>query len=598
MVKKRDTSLYIKLFRYSIEVCLIPLLCISIVIFVLFAKLLVKTYINNERVITDSVGSKIEALLTDVNTGISLFFQYKTDDGQYLYQTIKTSDLPENTVKKDTEQLLSSILYASSSINDVFYIPINEAYHTATRINENPVTTRNMHSFYMSTRRLPSQKLNIIPYHQTDYFRTDVTGVITFEQNIMDTGTVTGAASTIIGRLYIDISESTLAEICEDTDNGSCIYLYDPDNERLIYSNQNLSNDDVLSPEVLNTASLSSKSKSSLFRSNGKYYLVYPVSSDFLLVNRLNPSFFRDSIRMPFIVVLIFMAAACCILFVLYYAYSRTIQKPVSHLQKMMEEIQTGNMSYRITEIPSDEFAEVITGLNNMADNLEQYINKVYVANIEQQRSEFAMLKMQIKPHYLYNTLEVIHMTAVIHNDNDTAEMISALSRQMRYLISSGKDEATLAAELDNIKNYFTIVHYRYRNRIGYTCNIPNKFQGLIIPKLILQPVVENSVKHGFRNNDRAGTVEISASELPNNILQLQVIDNGAGMTEQRLDEVQKLLNKEETADDKQHSEVGLANVNRRIKLFFGDNYGLKIDSIESFGTVVKIILPANGKTR
>lgn len=240
-----------------------------------------------------------------------------------------------------------------------------------------------------------------------------------------------------------------------------------------------------------------------------------------------------------------------------------------------------------------DEIGVLAGGLNEMAKELEAYIKKVYVAEIRQRDAELTALKSQIKPHYLYNTLEVIRMTALEHEDKETARMVESLSKQLKYLIGVSGDMVPLKREIENIREYFYIMRIRYENRIQLEVSVDEDVMEASIIKLSLQPIVENAVKHGLRPKKGNGTVRIEAHRQEGH-LEVTVMDDGAGMGEETLKNLNDSLGQEEmgvlTTDGWEH--VGIKNAYDRIRKNFGPEYGLEIMSTEGTGTIVVYTLP------
>lgn len=273
--------------------------------------------------------------------------------------------------------------------------------------------------------------------------------------------------------------------------------------------------------------------------------------------------------------------------------YGKKTNQPIKNLKEAMERIQKGDLDTRVSVVSNDEIGFLAKGLNKMTQELQGHIQKVYIAEIRQREAEIEALKTQIEPHYLYNTLDVIRMTAITKDDMETAEMIDGLSGQLKYLIGGVRDMVTLQGELDSVRNYFKIIKIRYENRFTLEVDVPEELLDFEVPQLILQPVVENAVKYGLRPKDGEGVVAIQGAK-EEECLIITVMDNGVGMSEERMDYVQQLLNSPETVKHakSKRASIGLKNVYDRIKLIFGDQYHMEISSYEGIGTIVKYRLP------
>ncbi|MGI6072446.1 MAG: sensor histidine kinase [Lachnospiraceae bacterium] len=242
------------------------------------------------------------------------------------------------------------------------------------------------------------------------------------------------------------------------------------------------------------------------------------------------------------------------------------------------------------------------------SENIEQMfneyltaVNKEYAGELLVRQAQFATLQSQIHPHFLYNTLESIRGHALMEGVPEIADMAEALSRFFRYNISQIGDFVTIDQELDNARDYFKIQKYRFGEKLNYeiifdkTDSLDNYF----MPKLTLQPIIENSIVHGFEGKLEPGLVSIRVV-MSKKTVRIIVKDNGMGMDEEILVKLKEHINKEDSPnlivtranEDKKHKSMALKNVNQRIKMFFGQGHGLYITSLPQIGTVVEIIIP------
>jgi two-component system sensor histidine kinase YesM len=212
----------------------------------------------------------------------------------------------------------------------------------------------------------------------------------------------------------------------------------------------------------------------------------------------------------------------------------------------------------------------------------------------QKRKSELKALQMQINPHFLYNTLDSVIWMAQGGKQDEVIAMSSALARLFRLSISKGREIIDVASELEHVRNYLTIQKIRYKDRLDYRIEVDQELMSLKIVKIILQPLVENAIYHGIKNKSSAGTVLISGSLCPGGMT-LSVHDDGIGMDRETLAGIREGLINPRANSAKSHrgSGVGLHNVDERIKLYFGREYGLEFDSSEEKGTTVTIRLPA-----
>lgn len=217
---------------------------------------------------------------------------------------------------------------------------------------------------------------------------------------------------------------------------------------------------------------------------------------------------------------------------------------------------------------------------------------------VDRKTAEISSLQSQINPHFLYNTLEVIRSEAIMNSDPEAAEMAEALANYFRYNISRKQDMVTVGEELDNVANYINIQKRRFGERVSYIEKFDsdeNEIRMAVIPKLTLQPLVENAIFHGIEKKAGNGTVTMYIVTTPQRLI-VRVIDDGPGMDAKTLEEVENKIKGIPASDNKEnnskHGGVALANINQRIKMIFGQEYGLSISASYGVGTEAEIVMP------
>ena len=230
-----------------------------------------------------------------------------------------------------------------------------------------------------------------------------------------------------------------------------------------------------------------------------------------------------------------------------------------------------------------------------MIGKLSDLIETVKIEQANLREAELKLLQAQINPHFLYNTLDTIIWLAEADKGADVVNMVGALSNYFRTSLSKGNDRISLKEEELHVQSYLQIQQSRYKDILEYEIDIPVELGDCLVPKITLQPLVENALYHGIKNKRGKGKITITGYQDGKNI-RLFVKDNGLGMSEERLKQVLKALNKQ---DDKglEKNFYGLYNVNERIRLYYGKEYGLRMKSIYQAGTEVEVILPVEYKT-
>lgn len=270
---------------------------------------------------------------------------------------------------------------------------------------------------------------------------------------------------------------------------------------------------------------------------------------------------------------------------------SGNLSAPIRSLLKQMKRVQKGDLNAHVQEVGHGELGEVCEGFNSMVSELQTHVKRSYLSKIHQQEAELNELKTQIHPHFLYNTLEVIRMTALENEDKPAADMIQALARQLKYVIGEVHDEVQLHKEVELTRNYISLIVLRYGN-IQMDVQIPAELLDCRVLKLCLQPVVENAVQHGLRPQN-GGRIQLSAQRQENDLI-IQVMDDGVGMMPEQLDSVKNLLDSESIGQKTEEGwrSIGLKNVHDRLRLTYGEAYGLTIHSQENVGSVVMVRMP------
>jgi len=264
-------------------------------------------------------------------------------------------------------------------------------------------------------------------------------------------------------------------------------------------------------------------------------------------------------------------------------------------LASRYEDTKSEGLSYLIYETEQGEFDNYLRWMKSI---LEESTDNDVSKKLFQIRAQISTLQSQINPHFLYNALEVMRSYAIVSNVKQVAEMAEALSTMFRYSISKPGDICTVAEELENTSNYFIIQHYRYNDRFSIEYLFDENDQQLmecIIPRLSIQPIVENAMFHGLEKKMGPGTIVLRIYATQNRLV-IRISDDGVGIADQRLSEINKNLelglayNMPESHKGKAH--IALININQRIKLYFGEDYGLRVSSSLGVGTITEITLP------
>lgn len=269
------------------------------------------------------------------------------------------------------------------------------------------------------------------------------------------------------------------------------------------------------------------------------------------------------------------------------YLSLRGYSKRIDEMLNKMKEVQEGNLDARIkTSSGVDDLNIISITFNETLDELNEYINKVYFSRLKQKEAELANLQAQINPHFLYNTLEAIRMKSLAEGGKTSAKMIVQLAQLFRYSLKSG-ELVTVDNELNHAKQYMELYKIRFQNHLTSNYMVDEKLLNFYIPPFILQPLIENFLIHGFKRDSEKNEISIRVQEKNHKIL-IEIEDNGLGIDPERLEELKQRLQLMEGPSDS----IGLENVHQRIRLKYGEPYGINLESTPSISTIVTVVLP------
>lgn len=268
---------------------------------------------------------------------------------------------------------------------------------------------------------------------------------------------------------------------------------------------------------------------------------------------------------------------------------TNTITKPLRKLQSLMKKVEEGNLDMQFDVKSGDEIGQLGKGFNSMTFSINKLIQMVEKEQQMKKEAELKAFQAQIKPHFLYNTLDTINWMAQEYEADDISEIVCSLTTLFRLSLSKGRNIISLRDEIEQVESYLKIQMVRYKDKFTYEIKCEDELYDYQVVKLILQPLVENSIYHGIRGNTRFGYILIEGSKEKDGVY-LRVIDNGMGMSRKLMDQINYGLVHREYNNG--NMGIGINNINERIKLNYGSDYGLSIKESSDEGTVFEIRLP------
>ena len=589
--RKIRYSIFAKISIAFILIGLIPLLAITFFSLKEFKGNVNNIILNNAEGTLDTYTNYVNGMLEEWKTDTEEMYTRVAEPGVWLADILNDTELDGEEKNRKIRTYLAAF-DTSDGVKSVRFLDQNGTLYYVTGTVGKVANAEKMKQWKVQElkKNNDSHKLMLESVHEDSYFSNMNDRVITVKRNLYDINSLEGT-DHCLGTLYLDISEDAVSQninSLEIAEHGG-YYILDQSGD-MIYKSEN---QEELTKEQVRELLSGVGRNQTVVETGDRYYLCRTnTGGDWISVLSVHKDdVVKTGQKMEKYIIFVLLGSSVFLL-VIYFFFSKQFTKPIKELKQGMQKIQEGNLETRVELKTTDELGILADGLNQMADQLGIYINRVYGAEIKQREAELKALKSQINPHYLYNTLDVIRMTALESQDKKAADMIESLARQLRYITHVEQDEVTLKEELDNISDYFMLIRIRYEERMTLHLSVPEELLNAPILKLILQPLVENAVKHGLRPKAGEGKVWLTA-DCKEDTLEITVMDNGVGISEERLKEIQDLLAgiRKKRAD----GEVGLVNIAERIKNKYGANYGLKIESTERKGTIIIVTLPFQG---
>ncbi len=292
-----------------------------------------------------------------------------------------------------------------------------------------------------------------------------------------------------------------------------------------------------------------------------------------------------DIVYMPVMLMIGVMLA----LFPLLLIISNLVTKPLRQISEAIRKFSAGDFEQQVEVSTHDEVGEVAECFNRMVGDIRTLIDENYVITLQEKESELTALQAQINPHFLYNTLDSLYWQAQEAENEELAETILALSQLFRMVLSQGKKEVTVGQEMELVSRYLQIQKVRFNKRLNYTIEVEESVRKARIPKLIVQPFVENAIVHGFENVSAPCQLKVRG-KAEGDYICFEIQDTGIGM---RQDQIDAIWEKENEKYAKQRvGRFAIKNIKERLQLKYHDDFKLEIQSDVGHGTTVTLMVP------
>lgn len=572
--KKRFFPLQVKILLLSLFVVIIPITTLGIISFNQTSQIMQQKISLSNMNTVEQIGNNIEFIMQNVRD-ISLYLIQNENVRTYFY--LQGNESPDTIYQKKLkiENDLQQLISPKISIDSIYIKGVNNLeLNTKDHRNElSPQTIRQSAELHGSP----------IWYLDTVYdYKNRPIKVLSMVRSIFDTSNITRKLAV----MKININADAFYEIYKDkmiVENDEFFVL---DNNDTIISATSLD-------KVGNAFDYSMFSKKQLdsdmgyfqIEFNGLVYLVtyYKFENVGWKIINIVPlkQLLKDNTKVQddLIITIIICFAVCAAIITF---FSGRILARLKKLSNLMGKVENEDFDVYIEPKGNDEITRLYHSFNRMSAKLKELIQKVYSVQLKQREAELMSLQAQINPHFLYNTLDNIYWMGRMEKAFETSKMVEALSKLFRQSLNNGEETTKVRNEIDHIKNYIIIQQIRYKDKITFSLNVEDGTLDYFTIKFVLQPLVENAIVHGCRNPDKPGMIDITVFK-ENEQLLFKVEDNGDGVDQ---DEINKLL---QEPDGKRG--MAIKNVNDRIQLYFGSEYGLKYINKEN-GTAVIVTQP------
>lgn len=394
-----------------------------------------------------------------------------------------------------------------------------------------------------------------------------------------------------LGVLLIDINTDEFIQLANQTnlgENGHIIIL-DSTNDLIYASNDNCFDSSCISVQMVKDIVLGGQLQA--MNDTSMYVNVNTIThtrwkmGTFINVNEI--SLAKNQI---FINISIIFITTLLILAIISFLFARRINDPMNQLKQYIKKIEEGDFDSHVYVTGQKEVVALADAFNSMSDRIKDLMDRVLIEQREKRKTHFKALQNQINPHFLYNTLDSIVWLSENNRNKDVEKAIIALSKFFRMSISSESNIVPLKDEIEHVTNYLLIQQIRYQNSFEFTIDIQDRILESDVLKLSLQPLVENAIIHGIKPDEAFNKISI-VGYIRNGFIYIEVFNEGYGINQQKIDEIMEMLHQE-----KESTSMGLKNVYQRLKLYYGPNADLIIESELDEYTKVSMKIPLNQK--
>jgi two-component system sensor histidine kinase YesM len=569
-------SLRLKLMVYFLVILLIPLISLGFVGPALYAKSIERDTKSHMASMIGQVNENIELHVHEMERLIDLVAQTKAVASFFESGSAGASE------RQEIFETLSNVSQTHPEIAGILVVATDDAWVSDgfSRTTRDPLTEER---WYLDACASPG---NVCLFARPIGRNIRSTWSYGADEVVSIVKAVASPGSGMVrGAVLIDMRLAAVEELFTGSPLGKGGFLFIADSgEEMVYAPVN----DVVYRIPLDA--LSGDSSSAIVRVAGTDYQVLAQRSRYTLWRTLGVFSLAETLREVLMIRSLTYAiggVTMLLAIVLALIFSSSIAKPVLNLRSLMKRVEEGDLSARYAGVQGDEIGELGHGFNEMIERIRSLIDQVYVEQRSKREAELRILQEQIKPHFLYNTLDTIQWMAQEHRVDDVVSMVGALTSLFRIGLNRGREYVSLSEELEHVESYLCIQKMRYEDKFDYSISCDASLRSTRVLRVMLQPLVENAIYHGIKERRGPGVLSVEAKAQDGD-LSLVVRDDGVGMDAAMLASLNASLEDGGPAV----GGYGIRNVHERIRLTFGKPYGLSFTSVCGEGTAVTIRHP------
>lgn len=588
----KDMKIGRKLILSYLFACLVPLLAMSMVIYKVSADNLEDASLEFASVFSSQIVTNIDDFIEEYDK-VTKSVLVDNDVFNRLGSGTNFSVLDQVNIQLDVRKIMLRLTTLKPEIKGIIFLTKNDLLYQFNTDGANVDVKSLKDQVWLSRIMMAEDKLTITSIHDKSYYDRNSNGItLTVGRKIFNN------RGAYVGILLIDLDPSSLIKLSDgfllarnnynikisitDAYNG---ILYDSDvaSGRITWEEaQDTDNPFLFNKKAGDYLILTNETK----RGELKVNAVIPRSGLLFKINKIG------------YVTVLALLVCIGVVVIISSLFSRTITLPVRKMQQRMKQVEQGQYKVLIQRESNDEIGNLITSYNHMVLKIKTLIEDVYIAEIKEKNAKFLALQTQINPHMLYNTLDSIRMKALVNGEDEVAEMIKILAKMFRNALSKQATSNLIKDEVDYVENYVKLQNMRFYNMFFLNVDLDERILNSSIISMVLQPVIENSIEHGFKGYNTPLLIDLRGTVTQEQNILIQISDNGKGMPPERVEEINKLITKADSdwlslegARESGESSIGLKNIAERIKLHYGSGYYLKIANSTENGITIEILI-------